>query len=361
MRIPEISECLAKQTKDELMVTAMRLGLPPIGTRAKKAEWIAHIAENLTTHMLNVRMQMRLSEIDAVNEQLKKSMSFAANMLDDDDGGLLPAMGTLQRYGLSWWQDERWYIRDSVAEMLKMDESDRAEQDMFDILTDVMDGWLLHVGMMPLEELLERTAAILELPEDQQEIGYALCEALLIARRGPETLYTDAADREWAVDLGVDDPEKLLKRLNEPGIAALDYPEFNEDELAYAATKSFLPGNIRLYLPLLNWLEEHDCEDADGLIEDAIYLAQNDRVNDAVRMILDEVEPKDEAELNQFVGMIYDLFNKIPRWSNKGHSPESLFRVMTKPQKAAKMPGRNDPCTCGSGKKYKQCCGRRIQ
>ncbi|MSE17613.1 YecA family protein, partial [Pantoea agglomerans] len=23
---------------------------------------------------------------------------------------------------------------------------------------------------------------------------------------------------------------------------------------------------------------------------------------------------------------------------------------------AEKLPGRNDPCPCGSGKKYKQCC-----
>ena len=25
---------------------------------------------------------------------------------------------------------------------------------------------------------------------------------------------------------------------------------------------------------------------------------------------------------------------------------------------AKKTPGRNEPCPCGSGKKYKQCCGR---
>ena len=29
------------------------------------------------------------------------------------------------------------------------------------------------------------------------------------------------------------------------------------------------------------------------------------------------------------------------------------------PVRAAPKVGRNDPCTCGSGKKYKQCCGRR--
>jgi len=26
---------------------------------------------------------------------------------------------------------------------------------------------------------------------------------------------------------------------------------------------------------------------------------------------------------------------------------------------AGDKPGRNDPCPCGSGKKYKQCCGRK--
>jgi uncharacterized protein YecA (UPF0149 family) len=24
------------------------------------------------------------------------------------------------------------------------------------------------------------------------------------------------------------------------------------------------------------------------------------------------------------------------------------------------MVGRNDPCPCGSGKKYKKCCGRNL-
>lgn len=28
------------------------------------------------------------------------------------------------------------------------------------------------------------------------------------------------------------------------------------------------------------------------------------------------------------------------------------------PVKVDRPPGRNDPCSCGSGKKYKQCCGK---
>lgn len=34
------------------------------------------------------------------------------------------------------------------------------------------------------------------------------------------------------------------------------------------------------------------------------------------------------------------------------------FLSATKPIRAEKKPGRNDPCSCGSGKKYKKCCGK---
>ena len=36
---------------------------------------------------------------------------------------------------------------------------------------------------------------------------------------------------------------------------------------------------------------------------------------------------------------------------------QDLFKKK-KPYRAKKKPGRNDPCPCGSGKKYKNCCGR---
>jgi uncharacterized protein YecA (UPF0149 family) len=33
---------------------------------------------------------------------------------------------------------------------------------------------------------------------------------------------------------------------------------------------------------------------------------------------------------------------------------QSGYRI----RKFRQMPGRNDPCSCGSGKKFKKCCGR---
>jgi hypothetical protein len=38
--------------------------------------------------------------------------------------------------------------------------------------------------------------------------------------------------------------------------------------------------------------------------------------------------------------------------------PEPIKYTGTEPIKKEKKPGRNDPCPCGSGKKYKKCCGK---
>ena len=42
----------------------------------------------------------------------------------------------------------------------------------------------------------------------------------------------------------------------------------------------------------------------------------------------------------------------------KGVANDGKEKVKQTPKKAEKKIGRNDPCPCGSGKKYKQCCGK---
>lgn len=37
--------------------------------------------------------------------------------------------------------------------------------------------------------------------------------------------------------------------------------------------------------------------------------------------------------------------------------PDQVQRNVVVPRVVEKVPGRNDPCSCGSGKKYKKCCG----
>jgi preprotein translocase subunit SecA len=53
--------------------------------------------------------------------------------------------------------------------------------------------------------------------------------------------------------------------------------------------------------------------------------------------------------------------NVVTQQQNVASKPVSPITMTEKPQKVkiGKI-GRNDPCPCGSGKKYKKCCGKDI-
>jgi hypothetical protein len=57
-----------------------------------------------------------------------------------------------------------------------------------------------------------------------------------------------------------------------------------------------------------------------------------------------------------------DYLSSLPQWDNvlTLHERETLEKVYKKSKTVIKgdKVGRNDPCPCGSGKKYKHCCGR---
>jgi uncharacterized protein YecA (UPF0149 family) len=44
--------------------------------------------------------------------------------------------------------------------------------------------------------------------------------------------------------------------------------------------------------------------------------------------------------------------------SGRPGEDEAPLPPPVEPIKGGDAPGRNDPCPCGSGKKYKKCCGK---
>ena len=63
----------------------------------------------------------------------------------------------------------------------------------------------------------------------------------------------------------------------------------------------------------------------------------------------DEPPSMSTARLNAFVDAIWAVYDLRELWKSLGPRVETVYRPQT--------PGRNDPCTCGSGKKFKKCCG----
>ena len=74
----------------------------------------------------------------------------------------------------------------------------------------------------------------------------------------------------------------------------------------------------------------------------------------------------DKAKLyKNMVDAKADWLYELPQWKEI-FSEEELKRLYKEQKQSGtirkeKKIGRNDPCPCGSGKKYKKCCGRNVQ
>lgn len=359
MKKMDIRELLTARRKDELEEAAIRLGLEPLKSSAKKADWVEYILREMPERKDCVRLMLRLPAFEAMRKAAETGKRIVADDMMDDD--LLDSLCALRRIGLARFVSGGWEVQPDAAAYLTVAKEEEIDLRMNDLLYDIMRGWMMHVGMMPVPVLLDQVTAILPpMPDDEREAAKDVCFALLVARMGMDCFLPED-DALWVVHEDVNDPEKLLERLREPHIAALEYPVFTPEELAGCTRLLCLPGGEELYQPLRREMEKLGFEDecADDLLDDMVYLIQNDDGNEALAVILDAAGDIPDWQMERLIQLCTELSNRIPRWSNKGHSAEELLGMHT-PRRLPKMPGRNDPCTCGSGKKYKLCCGRRL-
>ncbi len=74
----------------------------------------------------------------------------------------------------------------------------------------------------------------------------------------------------------------------------------------------------------------------------------------------------EEAQEEELAPLLMAFHNSLRLWTFKGHTPEEMVSGHLDPEEDASVSGRrqknkvgrNDPCPCGSGKKYKNCCLR---
>ena len=112
------------------------------------------------------------------------------------------------------------------------------------------------------------------------------------------------------------------------------------------------------------------CEDIHGTCQfgadiQTIFDAFNDR----------GISFKDMGQANEVMHPVMELSNNIRIWENNDYTPQEIFEKFEKlnlrplpdkpfdfnatnviDMKTRKKIGRNDPCPCESGKKYKKCC-----
>ena len=187
---------------------------------------------------------------------------------------------------------------------------------------------------------------------------------------------TDKIERYsyYYLDPGVISPEDIIDEIEMR--SNVDYYFPRKKEILYAGSnqleklnsvqrkfKKMLIKNFSLFEPK-----------ADDILWEMMLDIKNDFSSMSILQdFASRYEFKNDKQTDEFVSQLNDLHNNTRMWILKGHTPEELFEEEKKhlqplPKKnkggsvgeqtviKGEQVGRNDPCPCGSGKKYKKCC-----
>ncbi|ULT54838.1 SEC-C domain-containing protein [Neobacillus drentensis] len=174
-------------------------------------------------------------------------------------------------------------------------------------------------------------------------------------------------------NLRVFDPEKV--RGEHKTRKNLAFFPFSKEQLLRAGEPGYIERNDS-YLQFVNFLTQNyemSRQEADIIVEECVF-ANNmgESLNHIFQFLQSRIEIENIEMVKACMDKIVNLVNNTKQWFLKGYSPRELSS--TKEQKSLQSfsdpqqniidfttrqkVGRNDPCPCGSNKKFKKCCGK---
>ena len=95
------------------------------------------------------------------------------------------------------------------------------------------------------------------------------------------------------------------------------------------------------------------------------YVQEELRMNASAEELIDTLvdcgcKISSQKQIEEAMKNLWKLGNNLRKWDYRGHT----YVEIQKNEKIIAFPGTkkvypNDPCPCGSGKKYKNCCGKK--
>ena len=177
---------------------------------------------------------------------------------------------------------------------------------------------------------------------------------------------------EFIVNAGFEENDfKDVKRLTDTAASKPRYLPDREEFLRYADDSYYevTPQMAALKEYILTTLH-NDPADVDVMLGEIHRLCSAEAKMQPIMDVFNRrgINFDSSEQANELTQLIVGVMNNTRLWFNNGHSPDELHEKLEKPK--LKQPpvqpgqpyrshkiGRNEPCPCGSGKKYKKCCG----
>ena len=382
-KIASLKDHFNKMNKDLLLMISEMYGVK-ITKTLKKQEIVECLYSSVIANIPDYLKKFSPHEIYLIREILAKNPVLFYE--DDFPRYELPVLllGLVQMCGDASNEEEevaRYYIPDDVREAMSECIDDVLDNDFMYEYHDFHQyvfGVLNLYGIVPFDLLLDKIAEYPFSSVDSVDDMILMVKDSYMLQTAYVTLDKDG--EEAFVSPFVDDYKSLWEEINK---CKTDYRNFTPVEFTSAGDFPF-PVILNDYFEEVeDYIEKSGSYDP-SIIDDMFYdiwiMAQyEESPADVIRNVMGILPEEYAGFVHQIVDIVVKALNVTPRWCFKGNTPEYMFAnsgistsgMSYKPSfdngfidstyvNAEKKIGRNEPCPCGSGKKYKNCCGREI-
>ena len=338
-----LASLLEKMTKDELVKIAKKYDVKGI-TSLKKAEAVERIREVVINN-----------EDHMINSLEETSIRFLQELINDDgvkkyQCDLLINSNFLRNRGVVFTAsiDGELYVilpeelRVSLKEKITK-EAMAAAREKSDLIK-AMAGSTYYYGVISYSAIKEILEAAFKIELTDEKIK----ELTLI---GEELGYDYVIEEDGLCHIDVENSSKIakLQKKNKKNIC-----KFDKKTLIKAGVPDF-GKNLQRVLGEMFIIDKEILKDE--MDSFTISIKNEMPMEKAIDLFLDAYEIDTEEEKNILAYELEHLAKSIKRWSLNGYSENEITKQEQRVVNEVKI-GRNDPCLCGSKKKYKKCCGR---
>ena len=260
-----------------------------------------------------------------------------------------------------------WYMPNEIQDEFRKIDSGAYKSlvELNSEVTRLASGCLFFYGYMNYDQLYARVSSYLEAAQREQVSFMDFVGIMLNASCWQNTL---VALPQGAKYYTLIDENKLEDEQHKH--SNLEFAEFDYQAVYEAGTESYIDATAAYKDLAQFFMREHGCEvlKAADITGELLILLQNGGSMQEAVEYLDELGlMKDDRKAEAIVPLLIAFNNTTHLWPLKGHTPNELMaasgqgKVISFDEVRRQKVGRNDPCPCGSGKKYKNCCLRKDE
>lgn len=344
-----LAALLEKMTKDELVKVAKKYDVKGI-TSLKKAEVVEKIREVI---IKNVDLMINSLEETSI-KFLQELINYGGVKKYQCD--LLINSNFLRNRGIVFTASINGELYVILPEELRVLLKEKITKDVMTAAREKSDlikaiaGSTYYYGVVSYSAIRE----ILESTFNTEVTDEKIKELVLI---GEELGYDYVIEEDGLCHIDVENSNKIVKlqKKNKKNIC-----KFDKKTLIKAGVPDFMEEhksgkNLQRALGEMFIIDKEILKDE--MDSFTISIKNEMPMEKSINLFLDAYEIDNEEEKNIFAYELEHLAKSIKRWSLNGYSENEITKLEQRVVNEVKI-GRNDPCLCGSKKKYKKCCGR---